>query len=309
MHRKKQTCRYTRPSNKGTGTTVLITFALLGASIASVWLPSWPLGQRITIAPWAVLYVAATLAGLASGVLAWPAVVALSALAALCLGARHHVGHRGAWAWALAAGAMSLALALHALPGFHNPKVLDAVRTSPQATAFTLYANFDKASAGLFLLVFFAPRLHSPGAWRTLVRPTLLAFSVASAITLGAAWATGHVQPDVKVPAFAASFLAINLLFTCVAEEAFFRGWLQERLTRVLASRARMAWMPALVSAALFALAHAGGGPLYTALVGMAGLAYAWAYAQTRRIEAAILTHFLVNATHFLLFTYPMRSV
>ena len=29
------------------------------------------------------------------------------------------------------------------------------------------------------------------------------------------------------------------------------------------------------------------------------------AYARTRRIEAAILTHIAVNATHFLLFTYP----
>lgn len=29
------------------------------------------------------------------------------------------------------------------------------------------------------------------------------------------------------------------------------------------------------------------------------------AYQRTGRVEAAILTHFAVNATHFLLFTYP----
>jgi membrane protease YdiL (CAAX protease family) len=37
----------------------------------------------------------------------------------------------------------------------------------------------------------------------------------------------------------------------------------------------------------------------------VAGLHYAAAYLVTRRIEGAILTHFALNATHFLAFTYP----
>ncbi|RZL01666.1 MAG: CPBP family intramembrane metalloprotease [Rubrivivax sp.] len=287
---------------------MLITFVLLGASIASVWLPSLRLGQRTAIAPWAVLHGAAVAAGLASGVLAWPAVAALSALAGLCWGAERRADRRTGWAWSLAAGTLALALALHAVPGFHNPSLLDSVRTSPQAIPFTLYANFDKASAGLFLLVFFAPRLPSFHALRAIAVPTITAFVVAAAATLGLAWTTGQVRPDAKVPAFSALFLAVNLLFTCVAEEAFFRGWVQERLTRALASRPSLAWVPVAASTLFFALAHAGGGPGYVALAGLAGWAYALVYALTRRIEAAVLTHFLVNASHFLLFTYPMRS-
>lgn len=34
----------------------------------------------------------------------------------------------------------------------------------------------------------------------------------------------GYVRPELKFPPIAFGFLATNLLFTCVAEEAFFRG-------------------------------------------------------------------------------------
>jgi membrane protease YdiL (CAAX protease family) len=286
-----------------------ITFVLLGAAIASVWLPSyrWKHG-RFTVAPWAVLHAAAVLVGLLNEALTWPAAAALLALAGCCLCARYHAGLRCIWTWA--AGGLSLALALHALPGFHNPIVLDAVRTSPKAPPFSLYANFDKASAGLLLLACFAPRLRSWRDCRAIAAPTLQAFALAALATLGLAWVAGQVQPDAKWPPFAPVFLAVNLLFTCVAEEAFFRGLIQEQLTRALTSLPGLAsWVPIAVSTVLFGLAHAGSGLAYIGLASLAGLAYAAVYARTRRTEAAVLTHFLLNATHFLLFTYPARTM
>lgn len=286
---------------------MLITFALLGAAIASVWLPSWqPPGARLSIAPWLVLHALAMVAGLISGILTWPAVLALLALAGLCLGAERFDGQGAGKACTALAAALGLALALHALPGFHNPIVLDAVRTSPEARPFTLYANFDKASAGLWLLVFFAPRLlRSLAEGRAIVGPVVAGTITASALTLGIAWAVGQVRPDVKVPAFAAQFLLVNLFFTCVAEEAFFRGLIQTPMARALASRPGLRWAPVLVSSLLFGLAHAGGGPATIALASLAGLVNALVYARTGRIEAAVLTHFLLNAVHFLAFTYP----
>ncbi|MFZ4115592.1 MAG: hypothetical protein ACOYK6_02570 [Chthoniobacterales bacterium] len=32
---------------------------------------------------------------------------------------------------------------------------------------------------------------------------------------------------------------------------------------------------------------------------------YGWVYHVTKRIEGSMLTHFLLNLTHLLLFTYP----
>ncbi|MBB5608953.1 MULTISPECIES: type II CAAX prenyl endopeptidase Rce1 family protein [unclassified Janthinobacterium] len=50
------------------------------------------------------------------------------------------------------------------------------------------------------------------------------------AVPVMAALAIGFVKPDVKLPDITLQFLLVNLLLTCVAEEAFFRGLLQGRI-------------------------------------------------------------------------------
>jgi membrane protease YdiL (CAAX protease family) len=98
---------------------------------------------------------------------------------------------------------------------------------------------------------------------------------------------------------------ASNLFFTCLSEEAFFRGFIQRELESALQGRAYAAGVAIAVSAVLFGLAHIAGGVTYAALGIVAGLGYALVYHRTKSIEMAMLAHFAVNATHFLLFTYP----
>lgn len=285
-----------------------ISFALLACAIASVWWPRPILGSSRAVAPWLGLYAAAVIAGVATGVLTVIAVIALVVLIGVCLMAMRLGSRPGAGFWTLAAGGLGLALALHALPGFHNPLLVNAMRTSPDAVPFTLYANFDKASVGLLLLACFAPRVASLPELRAIAVPTLAASVATAAVSIGAAWVAGYVRFEPKLaalPPFTPEFLFANLFFTCVAEEAFFRGLIQERLTRTVANRPRLGFLPVVLSAILFGLAHLGGGTLYLVLATLAGLGYAWVYAKTRRVEAAVVTHFAVNATHFLFFTYP----
>ena len=45
--------------------------------------------------------------------------------------------------------AMSAGLLAHAFPGFANPRVLDAVRLSPDSVPYTKYLNVDKGVMGL----------------------------------------------------------------------------------------------------------------------------------------------------------------
>jgi hypothetical protein len=59
------------------------------------------------------------------------------------------------------------------------------------------------------------------------------------------------------------------------------------------------------VAGAVFGLAHYAGGIQYVLLATIAGIGYGWIYWRTNRIEASILTHFLVNTTHIVVFTYP----
>jgi membrane protease YdiL (CAAX protease family) len=133
--------------------------------------------------------------------------------------------------------------------------------------------------------------------------PTAVAAIATAVVVLGIGLAVGHLAFDPKLPSFALAFLAINLLFTCVAEEAFFRGFIQERLANVLSSRWQ--WLAVAVSSALFGLAHIAGGILYMSLATILGVGCAIAYSKTRRVEAPILVHFSFNATHFLFLTYP----
>ena len=99
--------------------------------------------------------------------------------------------------------------------------------------------------------------------------------------------------------------MAINLLLTCVFEEALFRGVIQDRLARMVADRPRWTWLPLSTASLLFGLAHAGGGPVLIVVASIAGVGYGLAYAITGRIEAAIVAHFTLNSIHFLGFTYP----
>ena len=128
-----------------------------------------------------------------------------------------------------------------------------------------------------------------------------------AAVSIGIALAAGYVRFEPKWPGAAPAFLVANLLFTCVAEEAFFRGLVQERLMRLAESRRQPAWnaIAIAVSTLLFGLAHAAGGATWMLVATVAGLGYSLVYARTRTIEGAILVHFLVNAAHFLGFTYP----
>ncbi len=98
-----------------------------------------------------------------------------------------------------------------------------------------------------------------------------------------------------------------NLFFTCIAEEALFRGFLQRQLAMSLAKFRFGTWIALAVVAVLFGIAHAGGGITYVLLATVAGLGYGWAYHRTQRIEASILLHFTLNSIHILLFRAPLK--
>lgn len=283
---------------------MLITFVLLAAAIAAVWLKPLRLTDRIILLPWMALAAGALLSGLAAAVLSPLAVLelALFCLAAyLASAARRNLRLLSG----VAAAILALALALHKLPGFNNPILLFQLRLSADSAPFTQYANFDKGAAGLVLLAFLCARASSAADWRKLLRQTWPIALVAVIAVLGLATAIGYVKPDFKISQATALFLSTNLFFTVVAEEAFFRGLLQDRLALSLARFRYGPLLAVVCSALLFGAAHIAGGGTYVLLATVAGLAYAYAYYVTQRIEAAIIVHFAVNAVHFIGFTYP----
>ncbi|MET3129894.1 membrane protease YdiL (CAAX protease family) [Oxalobacteraceae bacterium GrIS 1.11] len=291
-----------------TALSIWLTFGLLGLSICSVWLPSVALSTRINLAPWMILFGAAFISALSAG---YVKPIGVLELALFGLAVRLAAGPGRPWSTLAAwiGGILALALAMHRLPGFNNPLLIANVKFSVDSIPFTQYANFDKAAVGLILLALLCARAKTWADWRDGARRALPVAVATAGATLLIASVIGYVRPEFKLSWFTPIFLATNLLFTCVAEEAFFRGFLQERLARFLSST-RMgqktgAVITVLASGILFGAAHIAGGPILMALASVAGIAYAYVYAVVKRIEAPIIAHFLFNTIHFIAFSYP----
>jgi membrane protease YdiL (CAAX protease family) len=283
-----------------------LTFGLLGLAICSVWFPPIQFGKHAALPPWPLLFIAAVVAGLFSGYVTWVGTIALFSFAILVYLAKEPLPNRALRA---IAGVLviiaALALALHVVPGYRPAVLIPGVKISADAPPFTLRANFDKASVGLLLVALLSNRVRSHSEWRFVFKRTWPIAGVTTALVVTVALAGSFVALDPKLSQYTPVFFATNLLFTCVAEEAFFRGFLQERLTSLL-KHVRFGSPIAVVCVALlFGLAHLGGGPTYMLFASMAGIGYGWVYASTRRIEVPILLHFSLNAVHFLGFTYP----
>jgi len=283
-------------------TVSAIAFGLLLLDILLLWVPlprspAWP----------AALAPAVALAFMA-GVLDWRAIVAMLVFAGVVAVERHTTRRWLRFLLLVLVALLALLLALHRVPGFHNPILFENVRFSAGAAPVTLYANFDTALAGLFLLCAFCERIRTAADWAAMWRrawPVLLATLV---VVLGFGWGAGYVRPDVKWTPYSALFLVSNLLVTCVTEEAFFRGFLLRRIAAGLEGKRYATAVAVGVSTLLFGLAHAAGGAALMLLATLAGAGYALAYVRAGRIEAAILTHFAVNAVHFVFFTYPASA-
>lgn len=286
---------------------MLATYGLLFAGFAALYVPDIGLAGNRKLSPWQVLFAAALASGLIAGLLGWLAVAALVLLWLVAAAERtHHALIRGVY-WKLAAVAIAIALALHLVPGFQVVIVASDVRLTPHSASMTLKANFDKGAAGLLLLAYFTtrPRLAE---WPA-VAATGLAFGLATAaVVIGAVFALGAIRFDPKLPELALLWMPINLLLTCVFEEVLFRGLVQQSIADTVRGRPQWRWLPIGVASVLFGLAHAGGGAALIAAATLAGVGYGLAYARAGRIEAAVLAHFVLNATHFLLFTYPYAA-
>ncbi|WP_265435329.1 CPBP family intramembrane glutamic endopeptidase [Aeromonas media] len=194
----------------------------------------------------------------------------------------------------------ALALTLHLVPGFDNLKVLDRVQAGPASVPFTLYLNLDKPLIFFGLLLAW-PALLGPGGtirWRPLA---LLILPLAALLI--AAWQLGTLKPEVGLPHWWWLFALNNLVFTCVAEEALFRGLIQQGV----ASRSKP-WIGLLIASLLFGAAHLAGGPLLVLFAALAGACYGLAFLLSGRLGVAIAIHFLFNFAHLALFTYPLAS-
>jgi len=202
--------------------------------------------------------------------------------------------------------AVGVALCLHIAPGFHGWEVISECRVSPTSTPYKFCFNFDKISLGIFILIS-TPHLlsHTTGQWRRALFSAMFFSLVGVAVLLVLVWSIGYVRWEPKWPTFTFVWVLCNLLFTCVIEEAIFRGFIQNKLMKLLVGFKWGNGAALVLASIVFGLAHFSGGGSYVLLSTVAGLIYGASYLTARRLEASILTHFVVNFVHLLGFSYP----
>lgn len=290
----------------------MVTALLTALAIASVWLPALPIGPKRSLVVWPWMAGLAMLVAVVQGQVDGRGVAAVGLLGLLSYGALHagHCKLRVACAWGSVG--LAFALAVRAIPGFERYVLIDHLTVSADADPVVISANLDAGLAGLFLLAVHARRCLSMREFWALLPRTMLVAMLTTAVVMAAGVVAGFVRPDVKLPLPATALYGAKILFwTAVLEEAFFRGIIQDRLARMpifqrsLLSKA----VPVVISGSLFGVAHIAGGPSLMALAALAGVGYSLAYSVTGRIEASILTHFLLNLTHFVGFTYPHLAI
>jgi membrane protease YdiL (CAAX protease family) len=284
----------------GVSFLTLLPFLLLLAAVLGLWI------HRVA---WMSALAAAVLAGYFTGALQGAAAVWIAIVGLLALAYAHAKATRGAAAQ-LATGAaffaFALVMGLELLPGMARTVVIDPVVLSAGALPYSLALGFPKVVGGIFILGL----IHEAhiSSWRELgdvLKKTAPVFAISIAAVLACALALGYVRFEARWTQVFFAWALANLFFTCLSEEAFFRGFLQHELARAGSNREASRVIAWLVAAGLFGLVHLGGGWKFAVAATIAGLGYGWAYHRTQRVEAAMAVHFGLNASHFLLFTYP----
>lgn len=192
-------------------------------------------------------------------------------------------------------------LFLHLIPGFDNPKVLEKVLVSPQSVPHNVYFNLDKTLIP-FVLIFLMPTLFftKDCDYKDLSIPQALLLLMAMGILLFVAVFLGILKPEFHIPTWIFVFLWVNLFFVSYVEEAFFRGYFQQRFSTWLGE------YPALIlSSLLFALYHLKISTLLAIFAFFAGVIYGLAWLWSGRVWISTLFHFGLNLSHLLFFTYP----
>jgi membrane protease YdiL (CAAX protease family) len=203
--------------------------------------------------------------------------------------------------------AISFAIMMHygSYVGVHNWQVVSKLALSPDAAPYSMYFTFDKFLIGLFFLWFGIFTLVQGGKWKPCLKTGFWVGCTAILVLIPLSMHLGFVKFDLKFHELFFLWAINNLLFVCVAEEALFRGLIQKFLMLRFQNMPGGKWLALIITSLLFAAAHFPGGMRYMALVFVAGLFYGYAFIKTQKLEASILSHFMVNTVHFVAFTYP----
>ncbi len=185
--------------------------------------------------------------------------------------------------------AITGAIKLKLLPGYNRLQL---------TTNF--WIGLEAPLTGLLPLALFIPVATKRRDWKKVLYGTGVGIVGILLLSLLASF-SGVVTWKPSLIPFIGVRLVVNLLLTAIPEEAFFRGFIQERLYKLVGKTGAL-----ILTSLLFTAAHIYWSPDLATLgfVFLASLLYGFVYIVSKKIESAIITHFLLNVFHMLFFSY-----
>ncbi|KIJ89145.1 CPBP family intramembrane glutamic endopeptidase [Rickettsia asembonensis] len=192
--------------------------------------------------------------------------------------------------------------AFHKVPGFFNILAINKIQLSELSIPFSMYLNFDKIMPALIIFSVSDLYILEKQEHTNAIRYTSLSLLLCIVIIMVLSLISGYVLFEPKIPSILPIWAINNFFFVCIAEETFFRGFLQRTLQNLLPNRQILA---VIIASLIFGVAHFQGGLIYIALSTICGFFYGYTYYKTSKILCSMIVHFGLNLCHLLLFTYP----
>lgn len=201
---------------------------------------------------------------------------------------------------------ITFGLSVHIFPGFNNMIYLKDYAVSEASRPHDEYWNFDKPFLILCLFNYYMEGYYKRGNLIHSIKVGLILTLVCASILIVAGMGLGYIALDIKWPQIIYSWTLLNLI-AVLAEEGFYRAFLQRFLadfySKILGKYADI--LALLVTSALFGLSHYKMGFIHASLCSVAGFLFGYGLTRSRRVEACMITHFLLNMAHLIFFTYP----
>lgn len=277
----------------------LIPYFILYLSVIAIWTP-----KRMHL--WVPFYLASILWALVVGRLEWFALVPLIVTFFCCVMMVKLKEDRSLLGLVtLCTFFLGLGLMYQLFPGFNHWVIYEQYTLTPGALPSTSDLSFDTTSLGIFLLVTIIPVSRSLALWKENLTYGILGGIVISCVIFFILWSTGFVDWELNFVPLAEIWLTANLLQVALAEEAFYRGFIQIKLEEFFGDSLWGTMGSVFIAGLLFGLKYYDRGMTMVFISTLMGVCYGLLYFNYRRIEVPILAHFIVSAIHFIFFTFP----
>lgn len=206
---------------------------------------------------------------------------------------------------------LGVVVGLYRPSGFSYPLVFSVNQLHENGLPMSLYVNMAKLFAGYIIIYYLLSSTVSTPVY-VKSRPKQFALVLALVVLiLSLSYSLLSLQLYLKPLQYIVMFGLVNLLVTCVGEEAFMRLLLQAQVQKFIAGRVKQGFwqelIPLFITTIIFVLTHSVHGFNSIVVYTFAGFSYGLVYCLTKNLWACVGVHFGVNIIHFAFLTYPLR--